>query len=61
MLRELLGTSTDPASMEFKAVDAVFARNVAELKSAGATVIDPIVIPDLKKLMAHTGHAPRAR
>jgi amidase len=52
VLRELLGTSTDPASMEFKAVDAVFARNVAELKSAGATVIDPIVIPDLKKLMA---------
>ncbi len=52
VLRELLGTSTDPASMEFKAVDAVFARNVAELKSAGATVVDPIVIPDLKKLMA---------
>ena len=52
VLRELLGNATDPASAEFKAVDAVFARSVAELKSAGATVIDPLVIPDLKKLLA---------
>lgn len=52
VLREVMGNATDPASAEFKAVDAVFAANVAELKAAGATVIDPIVIPDLKKLLA---------
>ena len=52
VLRESLGNATDPSSAEFTAVDTVFARNVAELKAAGATVIDPLVIPDLKKLLA---------
>jgi Asp-tRNA(Asn)/Glu-tRNA(Gln) amidotransferase A subunit family amidase len=52
VLREVLGNATDPASAEFKAVDVVFERNLAELKAAGATVVDPLVIPDLKKLMA---------
>ena len=52
VIRDLLGNASDPASVEFKAVDTVFARNVVELKAAGATVIDPLVIPDLKKLLA---------
>lgn len=51
ILRDVLGNATDPASPEFKAVDAVFAKNVVELTAQGATVIDPIVIPDLKKLL----------
>lgn len=51
VLRDVLGRATDPASPEFKAVDAVFNRTVAELTSLGATVVDPIVIPDLKKLL----------
>ena len=29
-----------------------FEKNVAELKAAGATLVDPIVIPNLKKLLA---------
>jgi Asp-tRNA(Asn)/Glu-tRNA(Gln) amidotransferase A subunit family amidase len=52
ILRDVMGNATDPASPEFKAVDLVFNRNVTELKSLGADVIDPVVIPDLKKLMA---------
>jgi Asp-tRNA(Asn)/Glu-tRNA(Gln) amidotransferase A subunit family amidase len=51
ILRDVLGNATDPASPEFKAVDAVFAKNVAELTAHGADVVDPIVIPDLKKLL----------
>jgi amidase len=51
VLRDVLGNATNPASPEFKAVDAVFARNVAELTAHGATVVDPIVIPDLGKLL----------
>src|SRR5262249_8075339 len=37
---------------DFKIVDAAFEKNVAELKAAGATLVDPIVIPNLKKLLA---------
>src|SRR5262249_41876116 len=29
-----------------------FEKNVAELKAAGAILVDPVVIPDLKKLLA---------
>ena len=41
---------SEPESEDFKKVDAVFAANVAELKAAGAAVVDPIVIPELKEL-----------
>lgn len=51
VLRDVLGAATDTASPEFHAVDAAFAKNVAELKAHGATVVDPIVIPDLKQLL----------
>lgn len=52
VLRDVMGSATDPASPEFRAVDLVFNRNVSELKSLGATVVDPIVIPDLRTLTA---------
>jgi Asp-tRNA(Asn)/Glu-tRNA(Gln) amidotransferase A subunit family amidase len=45
ILRESIGTSSDPQSEDFKKIDAVFEKNVAELKAAGATVIDNIEIP----------------
>lgn len=41
-----------PISEDFKKVDAVFAKNVSELKAAGAAVIDPVVIPNLQDLLA---------
>jgi Asp-tRNA(Asn)/Glu-tRNA(Gln) amidotransferase A subunit family amidase len=52
ILRESIGNQSDPAAPDFKIVDAAFERSVAELKAAGAILVDPIVIPDLKKLLA---------
>jgi amidase len=55
ILRETMGSQSDPASEDFKKVDVAFEKNVAELKAAGAILADPVVIPDLKKLMATRG------
>jgi amidase len=52
ILREPIGVQSEPGSEDFKKVDAVFEQNVAELKAAGAVVVDPIVIPNLKALLA---------
>lgn len=52
IIREPFGNNSDPASDDFKKVDAVFDKAVEELKAQGAIVIDPIVIPDLNKLIA---------
>jgi Asp-tRNA(Asn)/Glu-tRNA(Gln) amidotransferase A subunit family amidase len=52
ILREPIGIGTEPGSEDFKKVDAVFEKNIAELKSAGAVIVDPIVIPNLKTLLA---------
>ena len=51
-MRETTGVGTDPNSEDFKKVDAVFEKNIAELKAAGAVIVDPVVIPELKKLIA---------
>src|SRR5260370_5113193 len=50
ILRESIGVASEPESEDFKKVEAVFAANGAELKAAGASVIDPVVIPELKEL-----------
>ena len=55
ILREPLAANSDPASDDFKKVQEVFDTNVAELKAAGAVLVDPIVIPDLRKLLATRG------
>ena len=60
VLRESIGVQSEPESQDFKKVNAVFDRNVAELKAAGAAVIDPIVIPDLKALLAKRAVNPAA-
>src|ERR1700726_3587309 len=52
ILRESIGNQSDPNSADFKIVDAVFETSVAELKAAGAILVDPIIIPNLKKLLA---------
>jgi amidase len=52
ILRESIGVQSEPDSEDFRKVDAVFERNVAELKAAGAVVVDHLVIPDLKALLA---------
>ena len=48
VLRESIGEHSEPGSEDFKKVDAVFDRSIAELKAAGAVIVDPIVIPDLQ-------------
>jgi len=52
ILRESIGNQSDPNATDFKAVDVAFDKAVAELKAAGAILVDPIVIPNLKKLLA---------
>jgi Asp-tRNA(Asn)/Glu-tRNA(Gln) amidotransferase A subunit family amidase len=51
VLREAMGRDSEPQSQDFAKVTAVFNNAVGELKGAGATVVDPIVIPNLKKLL----------
>jgi amidase len=50
ILRESIGVASEPESEDFKKVDAIFEKNIAELKAAGAILTDPIVIPGLKEL-----------
>lgn len=52
VVRESLSDSSEPASEDFKNVDAVFNRAVGELQAAGATVVDNVVIPQVKELLA---------
>jgi amidase len=58
VLQEPIGTQSDPTLEDYKKVDVVFQKAVAELKAAGATVVDPIVIPDLKALLAKASRDP---
>ena len=51
ILRESIGMASEPGSEDFKKVDAVFDKDIAELKDAGAVIVDPIVIPDFKALL----------
>jgi len=52
ILRESMGFDSEPDSEDFKKIAEVFDRAVGELKAAGAEVVDPIVIPKLKELLA---------
>jgi amidase len=52
ILREPMGFHTEPDSADFAKVDAVFNHAVADLRAAGAELIDPIVIPELKALLS---------
>jgi len=51
VLREPIGYFSDPNSDDFNKVTEVFDRAVADLKSAGAEIVDPVVIPDLLHLL----------
>jgi Asp-tRNA(Asn)/Glu-tRNA(Gln) amidotransferase A subunit family amidase len=52
ILREPMGHSSEPDSEDFAKVNRVFDGAVEELQRAGATVVDPIIIPGLLELMA---------
>lgn len=51
VLRESIGAASEPGSEDFQKVDAVFEKNIAELKSLGAILTDPLVIPGLRELL----------
>ena len=52
IIREVMAPNSEPDSLDFAQVTAVFDRAVSELAAAGATVIDPIVIPSMNELLA---------
>jgi Asp-tRNA(Asn)/Glu-tRNA(Gln) amidotransferase A subunit family amidase len=58
VLRESIGLNAEPDSEDFKKISEVFDRAVGELKAAGAEIVDPIVIPKIKELLAKRSGAP---
>lgn len=52
ILRQSMGYDAEPGSEDFAKVDEIFNRAVAELNSAGAEIIDPVVIADLNSILA---------
>jgi len=58
ILREPMGRDSEPQSQDFAKITAVFNKAVGELKAAGAVVVDPIVIPNLKKLLDTRAEGP---
>jgi len=58
ILREAMGLGSEPDSEDFKKITEVFDKAVAELKAAGAEIVDPIVIPRLKELLAKRAGSP---
>ena len=52
ILRESIGYAAEPDKDDFKQIGEVFDKAVSDLRQAGAEIVDPIVIPDLKALIA---------
>jgi Asp-tRNA(Asn)/Glu-tRNA(Gln) amidotransferase A subunit family amidase len=58
VLRESIGLNSEPDSEDFKKVSDVFDRALEELKRAGAALVEPIVIPKIKELLAKRSGGP---
>src|SRR5437867_6647299 len=58
ILRESMGLGSEPDSEDFKKITEVFDKAVAELKAAGAELVDPIAIPKLKELLGKRAGSP---
>ena len=52
ILRESMGYDAEPESDDFNKITEVFDKAIADLKTAGAEIVDPVTIPDLKALLA---------
>ena len=52
ILRESMGFDAEPGSEDFNKISEIFDRAIAELKGAGADVVDPILIPNLAQQLA---------
>jgi len=58
ILHESIGLNAEPDSEDFKKVTDVFDKAIGELKAAGAEIVDPIVIPKIKELLAKRAGGP---
>src|ERR1043166_7818598 len=58
ILREPIGIDSDPNSEDFKKITEVFDKAVADLRAAGAEIVDPVVIPNLTALLAKRTGSP---
>ena len=58
VLRESMGLYAEPDSEDFLKVTEAFNEAIEQLKAAGVEVVDPIVIPDLKPLLAKRASGP---
>ena len=47
-----MGYDAEPGSEDFNKITEVFDKAVADLRAAGAEIVDPVEIPDLKVLLA---------
>ncbi len=52
VIRESIGQNSEPESDDFLQIDRLFSRAIDDLARAGAVVIDPVVIPNLKDVLA---------
>ena len=52
VLREPMGRRSEPGTIDFNKVTQVFDKAVSDIGGAGAEIVDPVVIPDLAKLLA---------
>ncbi|MGH7872252.1 MAG: amidase family protein, partial [Candidatus Binatia bacterium] len=58
ILRESMGYDAEPGSEDFAKITEVFDKAVADLRAAGAEIVDPIVIADLTALLAKRATSP---
>ncbi len=58
ILRESIGVASEPESEDFAKVSARFDQAIGELDAAGATLVDPIVIPNLTELLSRRARGP---
>lgn len=54
VIREPMDTKTKPTSEDYLKVKAVIDQAIADMKTLGAEVVDPVTIPNLKTLMQKT-------
>ena len=58
VLRESIGLNSEPDSEDFKKIHEVFEKALGELKAGGGELVDPIVIPKVRELLAKRSGAP---
>ncbi|MSQ28244.1 MAG: amidase [Dehalococcoidia bacterium] len=59
IIREPMGRFSEPGTEDFNKVAAVFDAAVADLRKGGATLVDPLVIPELAQLIEKRGNGDR--